>query len=108
MAKAKSAEVNVRGFDVGYPPVIVDHSFRCGADGQLEHYTDGRLRSQVPPEGFADYVERYPECAPVLAALKGRGAAPAAVVFSGAAATAKKAELEAGAKKKKAGKGKGK
>lgn len=69
--KAKSVEVQERGFDKGFPPVIADHRFFCTADGQLGHEIDGRHRATIPPQSFAAYAAEWPACKPVIAALKG-------------------------------------
>lgn len=76
----KSVEVKHRGFDVGFPPVIVDHLFKSSPHGELEHHTDGRLRATVPPEGFEAYAEAYPPCRAVIASITGRTPAPAVTV----------------------------
>jgi hypothetical protein len=50
-------------------PVMVLHSFYATADGQLAHETDGTLRSTVPPEGWADYCQQYPDAQDIVDSL---------------------------------------
>lgn len=50
-------------------PVMVLHSFYATADGQLAHETDGTLRATVPPEGWADYCQQYPDAQDVVDSL---------------------------------------
>lgn len=72
--------VTAYGFDMqGGVPVMAMHMFNAGNDGQLEHYVDGYLRAQVPPEGWEGYIEQYKEAAPVVAYLR-PAPAPAAIV----------------------------
>jgi predicted transglutaminase-like cysteine proteinase len=60
----------VIGFDrSGGLPLMAMHTFFAGADGQLMHEIDGRLRATVPPEGWADYVKDWPEAADIVSAL---------------------------------------
>lgn len=52
------------------------HTFEATKDGQLQHTTDGQLRAIVPPEGWADYCEAWPDAQPIVDGLKreaGRG-----------------------------------
>ena len=56
--------------------IFARHEFRAGADGQLEHYTDGILRAQVPPEGWPDYANDWPGAEGLIAAMR----APTAVL----------------------------
>ena len=59
------------GFDKnGDLPMVAIHVFRDGADGQLEHLIDGKLRATVPPEGWNDYVREYPDAADVVSFLR--------------------------------------
>lgn len=50
-------------------PVMVLHTFYATADGQLAHETDGTLRATVPPEGWADYCQQYPDAQDVVDAM---------------------------------------
>jgi predicted transglutaminase-like cysteine proteinase len=50
-------------------PVMVLHTFYATADGQLAHETDGTLRATVPPEGWADYCQQYPDAQEVVDSL---------------------------------------
>jgi hypothetical protein len=50
-------------------PVMVLHSFYATADGQLAHETDGTLRATVPPEGWADYCQQYPDAQDIVDSL---------------------------------------
>ncbi len=60
----------VPGFDrTGSMPMMTIHTFAKGKDGQLEHHIDGRLRAQVPPEGWADYCREYPEAQDIVDAM---------------------------------------
>jgi len=59
-----------RGFDMGIPPVIVDHEFHASSRGELLHSVNGELRATVPPESFDAYAEAWPACKPVADALR--------------------------------------
>lgn len=50
-------------------PVMVLHTFYATADGQLAHETDGILRATVPPEGWADYCQQYPDAQDIVDSL---------------------------------------
>lgn len=52
------------------PAALAQHEFRASADGELEHYIDGRLRATVPPEGLAGYAHFWPDCAPLAQTLQ--------------------------------------
>lgn len=52
---------------IGY--ALMEHRFTAAPDGQLEHYTDGTLRATVPPEGWAGYLEQWPEAASLVQSL---------------------------------------
>lgn len=76
----------------GIVPEFVVSEF-VAADGQLEHYTDGKLRAVVPEVGFDAYVAQWPDCRLVVDELR---AAPKIVqtVFTGAEALAKQKEAD--------------
>lgn len=76
----------------GVVPEFVTSEF-VAHDGHLEHYTEGRLRAVVPPEGLDAYAAQWPDCRPVVDELK---AAPKIVqtVFTGAEALAKQKEAD--------------
>lgn len=60
----------VPGFDYSAGlPMMAIHTFAKGRDGQLEHSIDGKLRAQVPPEGWADYCREYPEAQDIVDAM---------------------------------------
>lgn len=42
------------------------HRFEATKDGQLAHYTDDQLRATIPPAGWADYAEQWPNAKPVI------------------------------------------
>lgn len=73
--------------------LMVAHQFDAMPDGQLLHSMDGRQCALVPPEGFDDYVRTWPDCKPVVDALRG--------AERSAAATVKPAAVKKPAKKKK-------
>lgn len=60
---------------------LARHAFEVTAEG-LFHYTDGRLRAAVPPEGWADYGALYPAAAEAIDAHRAQVAAEAAAVQS--------------------------
>ena len=70
-------------------PILAQHQFDATADGQLLHSVDGKQRALVPPAGFADYVELWPACKPVVDDL--RGAERSAAVTTKPAAVKKPA-----------------
>lgn len=72
----------------GAVPIMCQSTFIAGDDGQLEHYTDGRLRAVVPPEGFDEYVALWPDAAVIVGELRGRPVVEQ-TVFIGAAAEKK-------------------
>lgn len=76
----------------GVVPLMVVSTFEASDDGQLRHYTDGRLRAVVPPEGWDSYVEEWPDAAAAVGELRGRTAVQQ-TVFIGAEAIAKAAAL---------------
>lgn len=43
-------------------PIMVKHTVRAAADGQLEHYMDDKLRATVPPESWDAYCKEWPVC----------------------------------------------
>lgn len=90
--KALSAYTFFRTPAVGVVPEFVTSDF-VAADGHLEHYTEGRLRATVPPEGWDRYVQEWPACAPVVDELK-RAPKVVQTVFTGEAAIAKQKEAE--------------
>lgn len=51
-------------------PVLCKHEFVATADGQLAHVIDDQLRAIVPPEGWDDYVQSWPDAAPVVLELR--------------------------------------
>lgn len=60
------------GFDMKNGlPVIALHVFRAADDGQLEHYIDGIKRAVVPPEGWENYVQTWPDAGDVIDSLRG-------------------------------------
>ena len=50
-------------------PMVVEHTFEPARDGQLLHFINGQLRATVPPEGWRDYCETYPEAQDVVDSL---------------------------------------
>ncbi len=76
----------------GVVPEFVVSEF-VAHDGQLEHYTEGRLRAVVPAAGWDAYEREWPACKPVVDELR---AAPVVVktVYTGAEALAKQKEVE--------------
>ena len=72
----------------GVVPLMCVSEFIANDDGCLEHWTDGRLRATVPPEGFDAYVAHWPEAADVVGELRGRPVVKQ-TVFIGAAAEKK-------------------
>lgn len=55
----------------GAPIQFAAHEFLATDDGQLQHLIDGKLCATVPPAGFRDYAECWPDAAPVIATLQG-------------------------------------
>lgn len=43
-------------------PIMVKHTVRPAADGQLEHWMDDKLRATVPPESWDAYCKEWPVC----------------------------------------------
>lgn len=72
----------------GFPLTLGYHMFRASKDKQLEHLIDGELRATVPPEGFADYVKAWPQCADVVRSLTRAPLAQQATTLDTSAATA--------------------
>lgn len=61
----------VYGFDnVGGLPVMAVHSFSLLNNGHLLHEIDGKIRAEVPPEGFEAYVASWPEAGDVCASIR--------------------------------------
>lgn len=57
----------VVGFDTsGGLPIMATHCFSILNNGNLLHEIDGKIRAEVPPEGFEDYAEQWPECKDVI------------------------------------------
>lgn len=55
------------------------HTFEASKKGELLHFTNGELRARIPAEGFADYLEAWPEARPIVDAITPKPAAtPAA------------------------------
>jgi hypothetical protein len=74
-------------------PVLLCHTvFDVNAAGELVHYSDGKLRATVPPEGWDDYARAWPGCAELVAEL--RAVQP---IEGDAAAGQRSAEDQAGA-----------
>jgi len=46
------------------------HRFSAGADGQLEHFTDGQLRARVPPQAWTEYARLWPAARPLIEQLR--------------------------------------
>lgn len=59
---------------VGAPhwALLENHTFEASPEGELVHYSDGRLRAVVPPEGFADYLEAWPMAQPIVDGITGK------------------------------------
>lgn len=57
----------VMGFDKsGGIAMMAMHCFSILNNGNLLHEIDGKIRAEVPPEGFEAYAEQWPECKDVL------------------------------------------
>lgn len=57
----------VMGFDKsGGIAMMALHCFSILNNGNLLHEIDGKIRAEVPPEGFEDYAEQWPECKDVI------------------------------------------
>lgn len=56
----------------GLPVVLVDTAFDVNEAGELVHYTEGKVRATVPPEGWDDYAREWPMCAELVAELRGK------------------------------------
>jgi hypothetical protein len=65
-ATVKKVTAEVRGGLIS----LHEQEFKKGEDGALVHFTDGNLRASVPPEGWDEYLELWPEAAPVVASLR--------------------------------------
>ena len=50
-------------------PIMVKHTVRPAADGQLEHWMDDKLRATVPPESWDAYCKEWPVCRDVADSL---------------------------------------
>lgn len=59
-------------------PIMVKHTVRPAADGQLEHYMDDKLRATVPPESWDAYCKEWPVCREVCDSMLTRS--PSAVL----------------------------
>jgi hypothetical protein len=57
--------------EVAPTPALGAHVFE-EQDGDLVHLIDGRERARVPPAGFDDYLKCWPECRPVIDAIRGQ------------------------------------
>jgi len=51
-------------------PIMAMQEFKKAADGQLEHWIDGRLRATIPPEAWDDYAEMWPNAADFISGLR--------------------------------------
>lgn len=57
----------VMGFDKsGGIALMALHCFSILGNGNLLHEIDGKIRAEVPPEGFEAYAETWPECKDVI------------------------------------------
>lgn len=57
----------VIGFDKsGGVTLMALHCFSILNNGNLLHEIDGKIRAEVPPEGFEAYAETWPECKDVI------------------------------------------
>jgi hypothetical protein len=90
----------VTGLLPGFPAMLGFHRFTTTDAGELAHYTGtdpiaDELRAIVPPEGWADYCEQWPEARSIVDQLKRPPPAPAdgdmLAVATAAAAAALKA-----------------
>ena len=62
-------------------PIMVKHTVRPAADGQLEHWMDDKLRATVPPESWDAYCKEWPVCRDVCdSMLRPREQSPSAVL----------------------------
>lgn len=60
-------KICVPGFDIsGGLPIMAMHTFSILSNGNLLHEIDGKVRAEVPPEGFEGYAESWPDCVAVL------------------------------------------
>lgn len=55
-------------------PLMVKHTVRPAADGQLEHWMDDKLRATVPPESWDAYCKEWPVCREVADSMLTRPA----------------------------------
>lgn len=62
-------------------PIMVKHTVRPAADGQLEHWMDDKLRAIVPPESWDAYCKEWPVCRDVVDSMRlPREQSPSAVL----------------------------
>lgn len=60
-------KICIPGFDTsGGIPIMSMHTFSILSNGNLLHEIDGKVRAEVPPEGFEGYAETWPDCSSVL------------------------------------------
>ena len=60
-------KICVPGFDIsGGLPIMSLHTFSILSNGNLLHEIDGKIRAEVPPDGFESYAETWPDCVGVL------------------------------------------
>jgi len=52
------------------PPVLTISEFAKGDDGSLVHIVDDKIRAIVPPEGWAQYAQDWPEAQKALDAMQ--------------------------------------
>lgn len=56
-------KICIPGFDTsGGIPIMAMHTFSILSNGNLLHEIDGKVRAEVPPEGFEGYAETWPDC----------------------------------------------
>jgi len=63
-------DVETIGANPGWPLNLAKHRYSASSDGQLQHFIDGELRATVPPEGWDDYVQHWPEALRVVKQLR--------------------------------------
>lgn len=51
------------------PPVLAESVFTANPDGSIRHTVDGRVRADIPPEGWEAYGEDWPAIIEFAAAL---------------------------------------
>jgi hypothetical protein len=52
------------------PILMATHRFVKNDEGAIEHYINNVLRATVPPEGWDDYAAQWPDCQPLVTALR--------------------------------------